>query len=42
MYACDLGTPAPGASSFPKANQILGTTIVGGTQTFEYQEQIPS
>src|SRR5450755_5137091 len=41
-YACYLGTPAPGASSFPKTNQILGSTVVNGTQTFEYQEQIPS
>ena len=41
-YACYLGTPAPGASAFPKTNQILGTAVVNGTQTFEYQEQIPS
>lgn len=41
-YACYLGTPAPGASAFPKTNQILGSTMVNGTQTFEYQEQIPS
>ena len=41
-YACYLGTPAPGASAFPKTNQILGTATVNGTQTFEYQEQIPS
>jgi hypothetical protein len=41
-YACYLGTPAPGASAFPKTNQILGTVAVNGTQTFEYQEQIPS
>ena len=41
-YACYLGTPAPGASAFPKTNQILGTAAVNGTQTYEYQEQLPS
>jgi hypothetical protein len=41
-YACYLGTPAPLASTFPKTNQVLGTTDVGGTQTFEYAIQIPS
>ena len=41
-YACYLGTPAPGASAFPKTNQVLGTVTVNGTQTFEYQQQIPS
>lgn len=41
-YQCYLGTPAPGASAFPKTNQVIGTVSVNGTQTFEYQEQIPS
>jgi hypothetical protein len=41
-YACYLGTPAPGASTFPKTNQILGTATVNGTQTYEYAEQLPS
>ncbi len=41
-YACTLGTPAPSASTFPKTNQVLGTTTVGGTTVFEYAEQIPS
>lgn len=41
-YACYLGTPAPGASAFPKTNQVLGTTTVAGTTVYEYAEQIPS
>lgn len=41
-YACYRGTPAPGASTFPKTNQVLGTTTVGGTVTYEYAQQIPS
>jgi len=41
-YACYLGTPAPGASTFPKTNSVLGTTTVGGTLVYEYAEQIPS
>ncbi len=41
-YACYLGTPAPGASTFPKTNQVIGSTTIGGTLTYEYAEQIPS
>jgi hypothetical protein len=41
-YACYRGTPAPGASAFPKTNQVLGTVRVAGTVTYEYAEQIPS
>ncbi|HYK53695.1 MAG TPA: hypothetical protein VEV38_09225 [Candidatus Eremiobacteraceae bacterium] len=41
-YACYLGTPAPSASTFPKSNQVIGSTVVNGTTTFEYQVQIPT
>lgn len=41
-YACYRGTPAPGASTFPKTNQIIGTTTINGTVTYEYQEQLPT
>jgi hypothetical protein len=41
-YACYLGTPAPGASAFPKTNQVLGTTMVGGTLVYEYAQENPS
>jgi len=41
-YACYLGTPAPGASAFPKTNQVLGTVTVNGTLTYEYAQQLPS
>ncbi|HKW45141.1 MAG TPA: hypothetical protein VJN22_05740 [Candidatus Eremiobacteraceae bacterium] len=41
-YACYMGTPSPGASTFPKTNKVLGTAMVHGTQTFEYAQQIPS
>jgi len=41
-YACYKGTPSPGASAFPKTNQVIGSTTVGGTLTYEYQEQLPT
>lgn len=41
-YACYKGTPSPGASAFPKTNQVIGSTTVGSTLTYEYQEQIPT
>ena len=41
-YACYLGTPVPGASTFPKTNQVIGSTTVGTTVTYEYQEQLPT
>jgi hypothetical protein len=40
-YACYRGTPAPGASTFPKTNKIIGTTTINGTVTYEYQEELP-
>lgn len=42
VYACYLNSPTPGASTFPKTNQVTGTAVVNGVTTYVYQEQIPS
>jgi len=41
-YACYLGTPTPGASTFPKTNQVIGHTTVGATTVYEYAQQMPT
>ena len=41
-YACYLGSPAPGASTFPKSNAVIGTQVVSGTTTFAYEIQVPT